>query len=580
VITHEHEGDSLTQDTSSIAASAFDEVISLQHLRKQNNTKAEDKKMELAEKSAKYVGKKGIKVGRRGMKGAKHLGTSVKSVLAHAPGKKSHLQPYHNDIVNRGSIFFHQSVAEEEDDQPGNKQKKRRSSMSQVPTSQMERFSSVQPDDASSGDSSVYSDDDSDSSSTSNDGSAVLKVSSQLKTKTIDASDKTEKKKNIKEKKPKNNPRRVDFAGQITADDDDESNKKHKRKKKKSKKSKKEKKKKKPKREIRHSLSDSNLADTEALDFLEVVKPPDFNRRDTQSSGLSADPSTTSFLSFVERKDREKAVIQIQESMEKEMEDVNLEKESLQFYLDEETMKNKELTEQINKLENELHRSTRGSEQSEEVERMYSELESLQMELINERETYENQASESRKEIEALKKNVDVLKRNDLQTRVLTEIAPAENKTQERLRGELLEANARVAELQRSKKEQDDELVNIREELASHKDQYGIHLLREQLKTSQEQENALRTALGHVENDWTERLKSKEETIEFFLKELSRLKLQQATGANGTTGANGMSTSRLSPEEVQNVLKIQPDAPTRPGLEKKASARSFAFWRR
>jgi hypothetical protein len=154
---------------------------------------------------------------------------------------------------------------------------------------------------------------------------------------------------------------------------------------------------------------------------------------------------------------------------------------------------------------------------------------------------------------------------------VLTEVAP--NKTQERLQGELLEANARVAELQRSKKEQDDEVVHIREELASHTAQDGTQLLREQLKTSQEREIALRTELGHVEDDWTERLKSKEVTIEYFLKELSTLKLQQATGAKR------MPTSRLSSEEVQNVLKIQPDAPTRPPLNR-GSATSFAFWRR
>jgi hypothetical protein len=618
---------------------------SLQRLRQQSNTKAGDKKMELAERSAKYaersakysvksakfVGKKGYKVGRRGMQGAKHLGTSVRSALAGAHDKKSELQPYDDDIVSRrSSEFFHSSMEEEEEEddfeaqsnhsQPVSKQKKRRSSMSQIPTSQMEQMESfwnANPDDDSS-DSSMYnssssSDDDSDGIGTSNDGSAVLEVSSRQKTKNIDASDKTEKKKHKKEKKPKANPRRADSAGSTTTDDD-ESKKKHKRTKQKSKKSKIVKKKKKPKRPIKRSLSDSNLADTLADtetkerkapdDLLKVVKPPDFNRGDTETLGLSADASTTSFLSFVEHEDREKAVKQIQESMQREMEAVklqesmqremeamNVEKESLQFQLDEETMKNIERTEQINELENELHKRTRGAEQSEELARMYSEVEKIQMELSNEREASEKQASESQKEIEALKSTVDVLKRNDSHTRVLTEVlhevAPAENKSQGRLQGELLEANVRVAELQRSKKEQEDELVNIREELASHKDQSVIQLLCEQLETAQEQEKALRTELGNVENEWKEKIQCKEETIEFFLKELSTLKLNQATTPKlqqpitpklqQPTGANGMSTSRLSPEEEQNVLKIQPDAATQPQSERRGR---FGFWRR
>lgn len=599
---------------------------------------------ELAEKSAKFVGKKGTKigkqVGKRGMKGAKYLGTSVKSVLVGAPGwhdgSTGSFKKKKNDRV---SAFFHQDLEEvdyEDDDdfdaqarfsEPG-ALKPRRSSFSKVPVSDLERFWSVRPCDSSE-ESSLYhssssSDDDSDSSSTNSDGSALIK-SSHSKAKELDASDRTEKKKAKKEKGNDSSSvhKSIDFAGQIKADgdikssskhrqdaddksiskhkkdddnkshskqrknddekkhkkdDDDKSSSKHKKKKKKSKKSKKEKKKKKPKREVARSMSDSKLVATanneseSDVDFLIEVPPPDFNRGDTGMSALSSDPSHTGFLSFVEAKDREKAAIQIDEAMEEKMEAAVLKNESLQYKLDQESEKNEELKEKIDKLENKLHRSEREAGKSGELEQLYSEVERLQMALNYEQEASDKQLGESQTEIEELKKTIAELKGSEQRSRSFAAVASVESKTQERLQGELLQAKAKATELERIKMEQDMELVNLRNELSSFKGKVGVQMLQEKLKASQEEERRLRTELDHVEGDWSERLKSKEETIEFFLKEMSRLKLQQATGAKGMSNS-----SRLSPEEVQNVLNINPAATTRPQLGKKSS--SFAFWK-
>eukprot|EP00980_Cylindrotheca_fusiformis_P029959 scaffold24100_cov108-Cylindrotheca_fusiformis.AAC.1 len=191
------------------------------------------------------------------------------------------------------------------------------------------------------------------------------------------------------------------------------------------------------------------------------------------------------------------------------------------------------------------------SDHEDELRKLCSEVERLQLALSYEREAAEAQGTESREKIQALEATVKELKWNELHARRISAATPVEDKANgEKLQGELEKANARIADLERTNNLQDIELNDMKKELATAKDNVGVQLLQERLKASQEQERTLRNELDHIESDWTERLKSKEETIEFFLKEVSRLKLLQATGTNR------MGSGRITAAELEDVLDI------------------------
>eukprot|EP00980_Cylindrotheca_fusiformis_P002383 scaffold558_cov111-Cylindrotheca_fusiformis.AAC.1 len=337
----------------------------------------------LAEKSAKYVGKKGKTVGRRGMKGAKHLGSSVKNVLVGATGNHRTSQ---KETV-RHSAFFHEGFEDFHGgggfvDAKGRKTKglsslpehnqsrrqPRRSSFSNVPVSDLERLWSTRPgDDDESDNSSLYhsSDSESDNSSTSSEGSVLISsfrpgqkdldssfatartkgLDSSFKTeksKDLDTSNRTEKKKEKKTKekreedKPRSVPKRIDFTGQIheesTDDDSSKKKKKEKVKKKRSKKSKKEKNerktKKKPRREITKARSEGGLVlddDSAGGTKVEIVKPArpaevKSGAATVPSSADPVDPAFVGFLSFVDEKDRARAASRVQRAVDEKLE--------------------------------------------------------------------------------------------------------------------------------------------------------------------------------------------------------------------------------------------------------------------
>lgn len=448
---------------------------------------------------------------------------------------------------------------------------------------------------------------------------------STLSAKTLDPSD---LRGGAGKKKKDKHLKRVDFTGHVVDSDDEEethsrkskgSSKGHKNKTKKSKKKKSTKKKRKSKKAVHISIA--SLSDDDAVvgsrssyeDILASTRPmvsgdiiivsedgtltseetkggedavaelvtlprPSLCRRQTTTgtaaSAFSLDPSISHVMERIAKEDEKYCDRQAQKELEQEVEELLDENEDLHAELEEEVRRNERLRAELSRMKTKLKATQLQPPKRDDMEILHDEIQRLQEELINERNASERLSKESRSEIVELQQVVDNLREEvssastsyrSLNNSGLNSSNHSENgKSIERLQGELLVANGKIEDLEKIRREQTEEIRKLRYLLDKFKENTGVKDLEEKLEASEMEIARLRLELENMERDWDEKVRSKEETIEYFFKEVTELKLQQASGgttrmSNRNLTRGGLSLRTLTQTEVQDVLRVGPE---------------------
>ncbi|KAL3941539.1 MAG: hypothetical protein SGBAC_004123 [Bacillariaceae sp.] len=311
---------------------------------------------------------------------------------------------------------------------------------------------------------------------------------------------------------------------------------------------------------------DTKVEDDGVADLITIPKPSFYQRQTTSgtaTSAFSADPSITLVMERIALEDEKYSDIQVRKDLEKEVEELLDENDDLHTELEQEVRRNQRLRAELTRMETKLQTTELKPLKQDDMEILHEEIKRLQEALNYEKLASENLSKESRSEISELQQTVDSLREEvslpstsskSLNNSGLSNSTHSDNgKSVDRLQGELLIANSKVEELEKVRKEQYDEIRKFRHLLDRFKENTGVKELEEKLELSEKETASLRLELENVETDWEEKMRSKEETIEFFLKQLSVFKLQQASGCE-------YSSRTLTQSEVQDVLRVAPGA--------------------
>ncbi|CAJ1945115.1 unnamed protein product [Cylindrotheca closterium] len=562
------------------------------------------------------VGKSGKRFSRPSLKGAKLLGSSVRSALGSTASFRLKQTETQGEDSDTDSGFFH--VDEDV----------RKSAMEMFWSQQRnvtkygksiddEELSSTGFSDSLSGESAHSLVKSAHTTKTAvhrpSNKEMNLSIRSTLSAKTLDPSDLRRGK--CKTKKVQA-PKRIDFTGNIVDSDDEDDDgdnlsrksksSKGSKKKKKSKKKSLTKKRKKMKKGVRMSIPDvsdddavvggssyedlvdglrafdglvasgkivvqgrerlaseeeTKVEDDHVADLITMPKPPSVFQRQTTSgtaaSAFSADPSITHVMERIALEDEKYSDRQVRLELEQEVKELLEENDDLHADLDDEYRRNEKLQAELKRMETKLQTTQLQPLKQDDMELLHEEIQCLQEELNYEREASEKLSRESRSEIVELQQTVDNL-REEVSLASISfsksfdksglniSIHSDTGKSIDRLQGELLIANGKVESLEKVRMEQQLEVRKLRHLLDRFKENTGVKELEEKLEASEKEGVRLRLELEHVEKDWEEKMRSKEQTIDYFMKEVAALKLIQPSRT-------------LTQTEVQDVLRVGPE---------------------
>mmetsp|Transcript_21949 Transcript_21949/g.54229 ORF Transcript_21949/g.54229 Transcript_21949/m.54229 type:complete len:372 (+) Transcript_21949:654-1769(+) len=314
---------------------------------------------------------------------------------------------------------------------------------------------------------------------------------------------------------------------------------------------------------------ETKVEDDGVTALITTVRPSLFQRQTTTgtaASGFSADPSITRVMERIALEDEKYSDRQVRKELEQEVEDLLDANDELYTELEEEARRNERLQAELTRMETKLQTTQLKPLKQDDMEILHEEIQRLQEELNYERLASERLSMESRSEIAELQQTVDSLREEVSLASISFKSLPNlglnisthsdSGKSVDRLQGELLVANGKVAELEKVRSEQYDEIRKVRHLLDKFKENTGVKELEDKLEASEKETGRLRLELENVEKDWEEKLRSKEETIEYFLKEVSAL--------NSRTSGGGYSLRTLTETEVQDVLRVGPEEPATP----------------
>jgi len=223
----------------------------------------------------------------------------------------------------------------------------------------------------------------------------------------------------------------------------------------------------------------------------------------------------------------EAALVEERKLIQKKSEAMAFERESMEMRFDEETRHCDELNLRIKELE-QLVQSQKISNAGNDAESI-DEKNVLKLDFAREKRESHLQLVDKEREIENLKLAVRDLKVLQGATRNIEDNSfdstnMADGKSRERLQGELLQMVAKLSGKEAQLKSQGKELDLAHEELASLKDSSENSELKNFLIASQEDSKRLQQELENERKENAVKLKDKDETVQFLMNELARLK--------------------------------------------------------
>jgi hypothetical protein len=231
---------------------------------------------------------------------------------------------------------------------------------------------------------------------------------------------------------------------------------------------------------------------------------------------------------FEEVEKFEAMLFEERERLQKERASVAFERESLDLQLQEEVERNEVLSLKVGYLEKQLQANeTLGKANTAELS---AELHDLKVNFEAQKKALLFQLTEKGKEISDLKsrETLGTLNHSDHSS----QDSGTGAKSRERLQGELLQARSKLMETQHLLEQQTSELEALHEALICHQDGTALAKLQDDLNESKKHANELKQELAKQRNGNAIKLKEKDETIEFLLSELAKLKQEQSMNSS------------------------------------------------